>query len=248
MNLPAKFICLALVATSCVAIQTKSAIAAFGITSVTGGIEVVTGPPGPNVHPGSNEGPLPIVFYEVSGVIAPGGLDVDHDGSNVTASPAVTGGVVHASLVDTTLAAGTPFNSYLFHFDPAAIPGFGGYETEIVFDNKVIGVQLFSSAAALEKPAANPYVGTLEQGDAQVALSGGPPLIYYPGGDATRGLEEDSFLQLSIFGNSVTLIGASFGAEIDQVRILTGIPEPASGLAWSIILLVGCGAVAGRRA
>jgi len=57
-------------------------------------------------------------------------------------------------------------------------------------------------------------------------------------------------LALTIIGNQLTLAGQVFGGEIDQVRILTAaVPEPASAIAWSIILSIGCVcAIAKRRA
>src|SRR6478736_3147365 len=114
------------------ALQGQSAHAAFGITSVSGAIEL-PGPPPPNVLPGGNESPLALVFPEViSGTVVatgahPLGLDVDHDGSNVVAAPTISGNIVNPALVDTTLPVGAGFNSYLLTFDPIAAPFFAFY-------------------------------------------------------------------------------------------------------------------------
>jgi hypothetical protein len=239
----------------------QSAHAAFGVTSVVGAT-LLPAPPPPNALPGSNEVPLgfpvpvgdPLLFPEVlGGVIIDSsplgaGLDVDHDGSNVVASPTISGNVVNPLLIDTTIPVGTSFNSYMFHFDPAAAPDIGLYITTINFDSPVLGVQLFSDGFALEKPSGSSYTGTLEQGDFQMFVQAGgvPPYFvpgYYATGLASRGVEEDFFM-LAIAGNTVRLVGSSSGVEIDQVRILTGvgpggIPEPASGMAWALISFLG---------
>lgn len=265
---------LALLVAAFALLHAKSAQAAFGITSTIGATQLA-GPPAPNVLPGSVEQPIgfplpignPIIFPEVLvGVVKPAapsvrhpfaaiGLDVDHNGSNVTAAPVVSGNVVNPLLVSALIPVGTQFNSYLFHFDPVGSPGIALYNSTIKFDNPIIGVQLFSNGFTLQKPAGTPYQGTLEQGDTQVFLNGGPAPAYYPGivnypplGLNSRGIEEDA-LQITIVGNQLTLAGQVFGAEIDQVRILTAaVPEPASVIAWSIILSIGCvGGLAKRR-
>jgi hypothetical protein len=232
------------------AVQPQTVHAAFGITSASGAI-ALPGPPPPNVLPGSVEGPFPIVFPEViNGVVAataahPLGLDVDHDGSNVVAAPTISGNVVNPLLVNTTIPVGTGFNSYLFHFDPTGAPFFSIYVATISFDNPIIGVQLFSDGFLLNKPSGTGYTGTLEQGDVQVGLNGGPPLPYYPGSVDFRGVEEDAFV-LAIAGNTIQLGGSTSGPEIDQIRIITaptiqtGVPEPATATAWTIVALIGC--------
>jgi hypothetical protein len=254
--LPARHLVLAVLVALIAAFQVRPVDAAFGITSVAGAIELPGGPP-PNVQPGGNEGGLPIIFPEVlNGTVAatllhPLGLNVDHDGSNVVAAPTISGNVVNPALVSTTIPVGAGFNSYLLHFDPVSAPFFAFYVATINFDNPVIGVQLFSNGFALQKPSLIPYTGTLEQGDAQISLNGGPPLAYYPGGVAFRGVEEDAFV-LAISGNTVMLAGSSSGPEIDQIRILTAptitgqVPEPATAVTW-IVIAMCCGGTFGRR-
>jgi hypothetical protein len=257
--LPARYLALTafLVALLAVA-QPQTVHAAFGITSVVGATEL-PGPPPPNVLPGSiNEAALPIIFPEViNGIVAPTlahplGLDVDHDGSNVVAAPTISGNVVNPALIDTTIPTGTGFNSYLFSFDPIGSPFFAFYVTTLEFDNPVIGVQLFSDGFLLNKPSGTGYTGTLEQGDVQVYLNGGPTPAYYPGSVAFRGVEEDYFV-LAIAGNTVMLAGSTSGIEIDQVRILTaptlgpGVPEPATAMTWVLIAITCGGAFARHR-
>jgi hypothetical protein len=240
---------LIIAAAAAAVVPANPVFAAFGITSAIGAIEL-PGPPPPNLFPSSVEGALPIIFPEVLNGLTPlGGLDVDHDGSNVVANPTISGNVVHPLLIDTTIGPGTPvrFNSYMFHFDPVANPFFAFYVATINFDNPIIGVQLFSNGFVLDKPSGTPYTGTLEQGDFTIAANGGPPVAYYPGGLSFRGVEEDSFV-LAIAGNQVMLGGSAQGFEIDQIRILTAaaVPEPLSAITWGIISVV-CGfGLAGR--
>jgi hypothetical protein len=244
--LPARHLALAATLVALLAaLQVQPADAAFGITSVAGAIEL-PGPPPPSVIPGSNEGPLAIVFPEViNGTVAGLGVAVDHDGSNVVAAPTISGSIVNPALVSTVIPGGAGFNSYMLHFDPVGSPFFAFYVSTISFDNPIIGVQLFSDGFPLEKPASNPYVGTLEAGDLQVSLNGGPALAYYPGGLASRGVEEDAFI-LSIVGNTLIVAGSANGPEIDQIRILTAptlgppVPEPAAALTW-VVIAITCG-------
>ncbi len=249
-----KIVLTAVVAASLVALQVRPVHAAFGITSVAGAIELPAPPP-PNVLPGSNENAQPIVFPEVlnATVMSPSGLPVDHNGTAVVAAPTISGNVVNPALISTTLPQGTTFSSYLFHFDPVGAIPFPAatYVATITFDNPIIGVQLFSDGFALEKPSGTAYTGTLEQGDAEVAANFGPPVGYYPGGLSYRGLEEDSFV-LAISGTTVMLSGNVYGAEIDQIRIITArgvgaVPEPTTIITWGTIVAIGCCRAFARR-
>jgi hypothetical protein len=244
---------MSVVSASFVALSAQPVVAAFGITSAVGATELpawpLLGSPTPNLLPSSYEGGTPIIFREVENatVLTPGGLDVDHDGSNVVAQPTVSGNIVNPLLISSTLGVGTKFNSYMFHFDPVGSPFFAFYISTIEFDNPILGVQLFSNGFLLEKPAGTAYTGTLEQGDLEVFLNGGPPAAYYPGGVAYRGVEEDSFV-LAISGNTVMIGGSASGVEIDQVRILTAppvfgeVPEPTAAITWAIISMIAlCG-------
>jgi hypothetical protein len=242
------------------ALEVQPVVAAFGITSTAGATESLA--PLPSVYPGASEATLPVIFPEILGAVVrnPNGLPVDHDGSAVVAAPTISGNVVNPALISATLPQGTSFNSYLFHFDPVGSPFFAFYVSTITFDQPIIGVQLFSNGFALQKPAGNPYIGTLEAGDSEVLLDGGPigvpPILrptYYPGGVAFRGLEEDAFI-LAISGTTVMIAGSANGTEIDQVRILTAgpletaVPEPMTAITWSIISVIGCsGAFVWRR-
>src|SRR5690348_6220853 len=83
--------------------------------------------PGAGVTPEATTTPggTPIVFKEASGVVGAGGLPVDHLVSgNLTVGPAETASVVNPVFVSGSIPQGTPFESYLVHFDPvnAQIP------------------------------------------------------------------------------------------------------------------------------
>lgn len=213
-------------------------IAAFGITSVSG-VTQTAAPAGvlPGPGPLSAESAVPIIFPEVLGGTLGTPLPVDHDGSNIVAvGPAVTNSVVNSAFVAAVLPQGTKYNSYLFHFDPLD-ESYPVYISTITFANPVIGVQIFSNGyATLQKPLNTPYVGTLEAGDAAVGGS-----VVYPTGFDYRGLDEDGFA-LVVYNNKVSLIGIAMGGQIDQVRILTAVPEPTTFAVWGLISLV-CGCV-----
>jgi hypothetical protein len=216
----------------------QSVFAAFGISSVSGVTETAA-PAGvlPGPGPFSTENALPIIFPEVLGGTLTAPLPVDHDGSNIVSpGPAVNANsVVNSAFVAALLPQGTRYNSYLFHFDPLpnSVPF---YISTINFTNRVIGVQLFSNGyLTLQKPLNTPYTGTLEAGDAAVGGS-----VVYPTGVSYRGLDEDEFA-LVISNNQVSLVGIALGGQIDQVRILTAVPEPTAIFVWVTISLVcGC--------
>ena len=215
-----------------------------GIVSFSG-VTPLPGPPAPNVLPGSQPPiPTPIIFPELPGTgTAIGAIPVDHNGSVVVASPVESANIVNPALVSGFIAPGTRYESYLFHFDPAdtTIPSAANFYplSSITFSTKIIGVQLFSSAAAgLQKPALTPYVGTLESGDSLPVFWGGPIPPYYPGGLATRGLEEDS-MAIVAGGFGINLAGEADGVQIDQVRIFVAVvPEPTS-LAMAFVAIFG---------
>jgi hypothetical protein len=247
--LPSRHLILTLSLAACALLQAQAALAAFGISSVSGDVihispsQVPVLPGNPN---GSSEDPDAIIFREVQGgLVGAGGLNVDHDGSNVVAAPIISVNTIHPNLIPTTLVAATLFDSYMFHFDPIGIPTGSNpfYVATVNFDNPIIGVQLFSNSYPL-LDGVNPYVGTLEDGDAAVVANGGPPAAFYPSGNISRGVEED-FFQIAISGSQLLLAGKAFGTEIDQVRILTVgtipqgfVPEPIAALTWGILSFI----------
>jgi len=232
---------LALVTAASLALAFPSpSFGAFGIVSISGATQTAA-PAGvlPGPGPFSTENALPIIFPEVLGGTLAAPLPVDHDGSNIVSPGAAVdaNSVVNSAFIAAVLPQGTKFNSYLFHFDP--LPNSAPfYISTIKFANHVIGVQLFSNGyTSLQKPLNTPYVGTLEAGDVAV---GGP--VVYPTGVSYRGLDEDEFA-LVISNDQVSLVGIALGGQIDQVRILTAVPEPATFVVWGLIF-AGCVCVA----
>jgi len=227
-----------IVALLVVAAQSQSAFATFGIVSVSGGIQT-TAPA--SVVSGATENPLPIIFPEAIGKTLLAPLPVDHDGSDVVApGPAINANsVVNSAYIAAMLQPGTVVNSYLFHFDrPSTPPTAPFYITTINFVGHVVGVQMFSNGyLTLQKPFGTPYVGTLETGD--LAFGAG---TIYPTGSASRGLDEDEF-SLSISGSQVVLTGIALGTQIDQVRIITAVPEPNAIAIWTMMSLTCAGLV-----
>lgn len=234
MSLRACFVSTLVVAALLVSLPPSTASAAFGINSASG-VTVTAAPAGvlPGPGPLSTENALPIIFPEVLGGTLAAPLPVDHNGSNIVSPGAAVNAnsIVNSAFISSVLPQGTNFNSYLFHFDP--LPDSAPfYIATIEFSAPVIGVQLFSNGyLMLQKPLNVPYVGTLEAGDAAVGGS-----VAYPTGLSYRGLDEDEFA-LVISNNTVSLTGIALGGQIDQVRILTAVPEPATVAIWGLIAL-----------
>jgi hypothetical protein len=202
------------------------------------GVSLLGGPPPGNVLPGTQQPTLlPLFFSEVIGgqVSSPGGLPVDHDGSDLAPTLVQSTSVVDAALVAGVIPANTKFDSYLFHFDPgnSTFPSDANFyvDASIEFSTKILGVQLLSGAdLQLDKPAGTDYVGTLEFGDAEVSANGGPAAAYYPSTASFRGLEEDS-IAIDLASHRISLAGKAFGTEIDQLRVIVAVvPEPATFL------------------
>ncbi len=229
--------CALLFVLGCVAAATP---ARAGIVSATG-VAVVPAPSSVLVG-ATTTANQPIIFSEITGGVSPPvGMPVDHLVSgNVTVSPTITGNVLHSSLVTGTIPAGTPYESYFFHFDPVDSPFGGSYPlVDIVFSNQILGLQLFSTGdTGLKAQDSTPYVGKLEAGDG-IAFPPG----FYPSGTANRGLESGDAFQIAMGGFQIKLGGVAYGAEIDQVRIFVAIPEPASlGMAFIATLgIMGLG-------
>lgn len=208
------------------------------------GVSLIGGPPPGNVLPGTQQPTLlPLFFPEIIGghVSSPGGLPIDHDGSDLAPTLVQSTSVVDVALVAGVIPAGTNFDSYLFHFDPgnSTFPSDANFyvDVSIEFSTKILGVQLFSSSdLQLDKPAGTNYVGTLEFGDAEVFANGGPAAAYYPSTSSFRGLEEDSFA-IDLASHRISLAGKAFGTEIDQLRVIVAVvPEP------NTFLTLGAGA------
>jgi hypothetical protein len=124
-----------------------------------------------------------------------------------------------ASLTPGTISAGTEVESYFLHADPQNNDS--KFDGSVTFSTPILGVIVLSA--------------TLSASDAQLGALG----TVYPKGDTGRGLELTSgqdFVTLS--SNLETLTFHFFTHDnVDQVRILTAVPEP------STFVLAGCGLV-----
>ena len=230
----------ALVALSLSTSAVWAGISISGVESALG-VETVLAPG--DVRPGMVEGDNPILFAEVLGgtIGTPGGVPVDHNGSQIIGSP-VIGGSLNPALQPGNVSEGTFYSSYMFHFDPVGEPGSSEHFVSVVsFSHEVVGVQLFSDGVALDNPVG--FVGSLEGGDAAV---GGISGITYPSSDPSRGADE---LILTIDGRDIMLAGTGSGADIDQIRIFTlasGAPEPGAMVVW-LAVMGCCGLVLNNR-
>ena len=208
------------------ALQAQSVHAAFGITSVSGAVEL-PGPPPPNVLPGGNEG-APSDYLSRSH---------QWDGGRHRYSSAWTG--CRSRRFERRCCA--DYFGQRSESGCWSIPQFQWalVSTVICYTlirwprpssrstsqrlTLTIRSSAFSYSATDLRFKSRPalaYIGTLEQGDVQIGINGGPPLAYYPGGVDFRGVEEDAFV-LAIAGNTIIVAGSTSGPEIDQIRILT---------------------------
>lgn len=187
---------------------------------------------------------FPIVFDEASGVM-PTNIPVDALlTGDFTTRPVVSAGVIDASLVPGVIPAGTPYESFIFHFDP--LSNGGGYPTsgtapvQITFSNPILGLQLFGVGTGSASAT-----GHLGDGD----LISPYGANYYPGptsgipagadNSPTRGLESGDSIGIYSGRTVLQLAGVSFGGQIDQIRIFVAAPEPTSlTMAFMAILAI----------
>jgi len=238
----AKYISGALLVIAACLISVPSARA--GIIGTPYKVTVVS-PPGGGVKPGATTtSPDPIVFAETVNGIMPSNMLVDAlITSDFTTRPVVSGGVIDSNLVPGVIPAGTPYDSYFFHFDPGTNGGYpstGSIPAEIDFSTQILGLQLFGVGAG--SPSAT---GRLGNGDAISPLGAN----YYPGptsgspagtgNSPTRGVESGDSIGIYWSQTGIQFAGLSFSGQIDQVRIfVSAVPEPAS-LAMAFIAIFG---------
>jgi hypothetical protein len=186
---------------------------------------------------------FPIVFDEASGVM-PANMAVDALlTGDFTTRPVVSGGIIDSNLVPGVIPAGTPYESYIFHFDPLSngggYPSSGTVPAQITFSNQILGLQLFGIGTGSASAT-----GHLGDGDAISPYGAN----YYPGptsgtpagtdNSPTRGLESGDSIGIYSGRTVLQLAGVSFGGQIDQVRVFVAVPEPTS-LAMAFMAIVG---------
>jgi hypothetical protein len=197
-------------------------------------------PPAGGVTPGATTTiPDPIVFAEGNGLM-PVNMPVDLIvAADVAYNPVVSGGVVNPFFVPGVIPAGTPYESYFFHFDPGVNGGFypssGSIPSEIDFSTQILGLQLFGRGAGSPRP----LTGTLPDGDAISPFG----TSYYPGTATTneqaRGVESGDSLGITNGRKNLLLSGLAFGGQVDQIRVfVAAVPEPAT-LAMAFVGLAG---------
>ena len=164
---------------------------------------------GTDFTPGSNENTNVQVYLENANLTLSSGLFVDRIGPNFGSVTTGTTG---------TLAAGTQVTDYIFHYD---FPGMGnGNQTSgtITFDAPILGLEIFTNA--------------LDNSDATFAV---PGVTYFTGQD--RGLEKfinspNGMDNFSVSGDALTYNIDSWSTTdgIDEIRVITAIPEPSTAL------------------
>jgi hypothetical protein len=194
------------------------------VASVTGDAEIIA-PPASSV-PGALVSNEIQVWSETTGTIS-SNLTLDLGGQ-----PGNYDGLTNYTPLNTTLTAGTAYDSVMIQLDPTSPYSTSPVTASITFTNKIIGIALFGPSLN----ASDIY---------------GAPTTIYPTGLPnlflqTRGIDYTHADMLSISSNGMTLslsLPATYGI-FDQIRVFTaasGVPEPASIFIWSAIGLVLAG-------
>jgi hypothetical protein len=185
--------------------------ATAGIVSVTGQIDLLSSPPA-SVKSGQLQSNADIfAFNEHTSVTLSSALSVD-----ITTPGTYT---TDASLTPGTIKVGTAVESDFLHADP--VNNNSMFDGSVTFSTPILGVIVLSA--------------TLSNSDAQLGATG----TAYPTGDADRGLELTSgqdFVTLSSDLKTLTVHFFTHG-NVDEVRIITAVPEPSG------FVLAACGIV-----
>jgi hypothetical protein len=185
--------------------------ASAGIIHTTGQVDLLSSPPA-SVKAGKLQSNTDaFAFTEQTGLTLKTAVNVD------ITSPGTYKSV--ASLTPGTIAAGTPVESYFLHSDPPNNNSM--YDGSVTFSTPILGLIVLSA--------------TLSSSDAQLGATG----TAYPSNDTGRGLEltnGQDFVTLSSDRETLTFHFFTHD-NVDQVRILTAVPEPSS------IALAGCGLI-----
>ncbi|WP_145245967.1 hypothetical protein [Aeoliella mucimassa] len=186
---------------------------AFGGFTLSGDIEAIAQPT--DATPGATYSTNDNILIWSEGVIdITTAVTVNHDGSEATMQGIAPNGVGSSNNVPTSVSG--EYQSYMIHFDT---PGSLTYKSAtITFDTPILGI-------AFENPAllATDLSGT----------------TYWNSGD--RGLEGGDFIQVTNGGYTLVLdvIGVN-GVAIDNIRVLTAVPEMTTILSWAGLAGIGC--------
>ena len=195
----------------------SSASVEAGIISFLGDVDFIAPPP--SVVLGDLEDDqLTRIFLEQSAVIL---------GSDVGADVTLPGVVDEAAdLTPGTISSGTRIDSYLFHFDPRSASG--ASVGSVTFNRDILGILVQTSSL-----------------DATDALLGALATMYQL--NDFRGVEGPGFETQGVTVNDIVTLSADFRtvrfdfsttARIDQIRVITAVPEPAA-LGFIVIGVVG---------
>ena len=203
-----------------VAILTSASLvqpASSQVVAVSGDVSLIS-PPGSVLAGDIQSDTSGILFQEKSAFSPAGVVPVNNLGS----IDGVYDGADDISL--TMIDVGT-VNSFLFHFDQ--IVGSPRYQGSVQFSNPIVGI-IVSTAA-------------LNDTDDDFGL---PGTAYPTGGTFRRGLDFNDFTVVDSFtisgGDTLDFSVRSSNA-IDQIRVLTSVPEPSTTLflVWIVALSAG---------
>jgi hypothetical protein len=187
-----------------------AAIAAGAVTGSTGSVVLNTSPPS-NIISGSWESDTQIrEFIEAQPKTLTQAVAVD-----VTV-PGTSPGASDANLSPGTIPAGTPVDSYFFHFDPVGKPATPiTLSGSITFDSPVLGLIALSETL-------NGSIGSLGLATTTYASGSDHGMEFTLNADGT-----DDILTLSADRRTVSFtVTANLNA--DELRIVTAVPEPGS--------------------
>jgi hypothetical protein len=185
--------------------------AVAGIIGTTGQVDVLSSPPA-SVEPGHLQSNSDVfAFTEQTDLKLSTAVNVD------ITSPGTYS--TDNSLTPGTIAAGTSVESYFLHADPQNNDSM--FDGSLTFSTPILGVIVLSS--------------TLSASDTQLGATG----TVYDTGDSGRGLELTTGQDFVILSSNLETLTFHFftHSNVDEVRILTAVPEPSS------LVLAGCGLV-----
>ncbi|QDU55069.1 hypothetical protein [Aeoliella mucimassa] len=189
---------------------------AFGGFTLSGDIEAVAQPA--SALPGAafdTDGDNILIWSEGT-INITSAVTVNHDGSEATMQGITPNGVASSNNVPTSVSG--EYQSYMIHFDN---PGTQVSKyASITFDTPILGI-------AFENPA-------LLATDAYV-----PGTTYWSSND--RGIESNDIIQVTNGGYTLVLDMLNVnGIALDDIRVLTAVPEMTTILSWSALAGIGC--------
>lgn len=216
-----KLLCAATTCSLALLLQT-SAFGAFGVTTVGG--QQIAKPTSALPGSASLQGPTIKIWYE--GISEATGQTVNHDGREATNMSGLTpnpNGVLVAG--NTPGQVSGPLRSYMIHFDHN-----GSATATFTFENAIKGL-------AYERTTLQATDVIFGTGTDWWDQSG-------EGGDNqpnNRGLEANDSISVSADGKTLTInVLNANGNALDNIRVLTAVPEFTTILSWAMLAGIGC--------